>query len=61
MISALLLSVSNAQAVNQWLPLNFGMVEVDWEAAQSPTVTISLSDVDGQKVFSYSFELDQLG
>jgi alkaline phosphatase D len=40
--------------------LNFGMVEVDWKAAQGPTVTISLSDVDGDKVFSYSFELDRL-
>ena len=40
--------------------LNFGMVEVDWKAAQGPTVTISLSDVDGEKLFSYSFELDRL-
>ena len=40
--------------------LNFGMVEVDWKAAQGPTVTISLSDVDGEKVFSYSFKLDRL-
>ena len=40
--------------------INYGMVEIDWEAASGPLVTISLKTVDGEDAFAYSFELAQL-
>ena len=39
---------------------NFGLVEVDWEAASGPIVTLSLNTVNGEVAFTYSFELEKL-
>ncbi len=40
--------------------LNFGMVEIEWDAAGGPRVTISLRNVSGDVPFAYSFELEKL-
>jgi alkaline phosphatase D len=40
--------------------LNFGMVEVNWGAAEGPEVTISLNTIDGRRPFAYSFALGDI-
>ena len=39
---------------------NFGMVEVAWDAADGPEVTLSLNTIDGAKPFLYSFPLKSI-
>ena len=39
---------------------NFGMVEVAWDAADGPEVTLSLNTIAGAKPFLYSFPLESI-
>ena len=39
---------------------NFGLIEIDWDAAPSPLITLKLMGVDGAEVFNHSISLEAL-
>ncbi len=41
--------------------LNFGLVEINWEARPSPRITLQARAVDGSVAFEHVLELDSLG
>jgi len=41
--------------------LNFGLVEVDWDAEDGPIVRLAIGDVDGNLVIEYEGRIDEFG
>jgi len=41
--------------------LNFGLVEMDWDAEVGPIVRLAIGDVDGNLVIEYEGQLDEFG
>ena len=40
--------------------LNFGLVQIDWEAEPSPMISLKINNVRGDNILSYPVHLDEL-